>query len=227
VGSGPAPLVDAGTADALLADGLVLLEPAEAVANAMLKGWRSQQRSRGLSLTTIESRQLVVRRFLRYTADYPWNWTPSEVEEWTAELAGRGMAHSTMRNYQMTVALFCGYVCDPRYRWAEVCERHFRTHPVQVFHEWNTVIHRTEYEGRPGNRPLTREELQEFFDYCDTQVAATAVSGRKGWLAAYRDATLFKVAYAWGLRRREVTMLETVDWSQNPAAPEFGRYGGV
>lgn len=224
---GAPPLIGVATADELLSEGLVLLDPAETVASAMLTGWRSQQRSRGLALSTMDSRELVVRRFLRFTADYPWNWAPSDVEEWTAELAGRGMAHSTMRQYQTAVSLFCGYVSDGRYRWAEVCERHFGSHPVQVFHEWNTVIHRAEFEGRPGNRPLTRDELQVFFDYCDAQVVAKEASGRKGWLAAYRDATLFKVAYAWGLRRREVTMLETVDWSANAAAPEFDRYGAL
>ena len=168
-----------------------------------------------------------MRRFARFTGDYPWQWTCGEVEDWTAHLVGAGLTHSTVRNYQTAVALFCSYVSDPRYRWVEVCEQHFGQHPVQVFHEWNTVVHRSEYEGRPGNRPLTREELQAFFDHCDARVAAVSAAGRKGWLAAYRDAVAFKVIYAWGLRRREAAMLETVDWSANPAAAEFGRYGAV
>ena len=48
---------------------------------------------------------------------------------------------------------------------------------------------------------------------------------RKGALAAYRDATLFKVIYGWGLRRTETSKLDVADWGRNPAAPEFGRYG--
>ena len=48
---------------------------------------------------------------------------------------------------------------------------------------------------------------------------------RKGALAAYRDATLFKVIYGWGLRRTETSRLDVADWGRNPAAPEFGRYG--
>ena len=48
---------------------------------------------------------------------------------------------------------------------------------------------------------------------------------RKGALAAYRDATLFKVIYGWGLRRTEAAKLDMADWGRNPAAPEFGRYG--
>jgi hypothetical protein len=44
-------------------------------------------------------------------------------------------------------------------------------------------------------------------------------------LAAYRDATLFKVTYACGLRRPETSKLDVADWGRNPAAPESGRYG--
>ena len=50
-------------------------------------------------------------------------------------------------------------------------------------------------------------------------------SKRKGALAAYRDATLFKVIYGWGLRRTETSKLDLADLGRNPAAPEFGRYG--
>ena len=48
---------------------------------------------------------------------------------------------------------------------------------------------------------------------------------RKGALAAYRDATLFKVIYGWGLRRTETAKLDLVDFGRNAAAPQFGRYG--
>jgi hypothetical protein len=69
---------------------------------------------------------------------------------------------------------------------------------VQVCHEWNTAVHVADYQGRPGRRPFTRTELQAFFGFADAQVAA----GRKGWMAAFRDATLFKVTYAWGFFSR-------------------------
>lgn len=50
-------------------------------------------------------------------------------------------------------------------------------------------------------------------------------AGRKGWLPAFRDAALFKTAYAYGLRRREVRMLDLADFGPNPHAREFGGYG--
>jgi site-specific recombinase XerD len=98
-------------------------------------------------------------------------------------------------------------------------------HPVAIFHEWNTVAHLNDYEGSPEARPFSREEVQAFFDYADDQVGRAARSGHKGTLTAYRDATLFKVLYAWGLRRTECSKLDVVDWGRNPAAPEFGRFG--
>ena len=57
----------------------------------------------------------------------------------------------------------------------------------------------SENEGRAERRPLTRGELQAFFDVADDHVDRAAGSRRKGWLASFRDATLFKVVYWWGL----------------------------
>lgn len=94
-----------------------------------------------------------------------------------------------------------------------------------IAHEWNTIAHLNDYEGNPEARPFTRAELQRFLDYADDQVERAVTSKRKGALAAYRDAVLFKVVYGWGLRRTDTSKLDLVDFGRNPAAPEFGRYG--
>jgi integrase/recombinase XerC len=214
-----------GSAGQVLAAGVAYLDPAEAVLEGMLRGWAMQQTSRLLAPITIERREQVVRRFVRFVNDYPWAWTAAEVEEWTSSMVGRGLSHSSIRNYQQNVRLFVDYLGDRRYGWARVCEERFDSHPVQVFHEWNSAVHRNETEGRPVNRPFTRGELQRFFDHCDERVAHARQTGRKGWLAAYRDAALFKTIYGWGLRRKEVAMLDIADWGPNGRAPEFGRYG--
>ena len=60
-----------------------------------------------------------------------------------------------------------------------------------------------------------------------TRSTLIASSGKKGWLPAYRDAVMFKVAYSYGLRFNELRHLQTVDFSRNPHAREFGRYGVV
>jgi hypothetical protein len=116
---------------------------------------------------------------------------------------------------------------DARYGWAAACEEEFGPgqHPVAICHEWNTIAHLNDYEGDPEARPFTREEMQKFLDYADEQVERAAKGRRKGALAAYRDATLFKVMYGWGLRRTETSKLDLADWGRNPAAAEFGRFG--
>ena len=215
----------AGAARLVLVDGAVLLHPEPAVFEAMLAGWRLQQESRLLARLTVDSRDKTLRRFQAFAGSYPWQWTPQDVEEWTVSLRSAGRSHSTIRAYQNALAMFCGYVCDARYGWVHECEERFGSHPVQVCHEWNTADHVADYEGGPGRRPFTREELQAFFDFADDRVAAAREHGRKGGLAAWRDTTLFKVTYAWGLRRREAAMLDTTDFSANAAAPELGRFG--
>ena len=89
---------------------------------------------------------------------------------------------------------------DGRYGWAAACEEEFGPgqHPVAICHEWNTIAHLNDYEGSPEARPFTRDEIQRFLDYADDQVDRAVQGKRKGALAAYRDATLFKVMYGWG-----------------------------
>ncbi|WP_435109282.1 hypothetical protein [Nocardiopsis synnemataformans] len=101
----------------------------------------------------------------------------------------------------------------------------FGTHPIQIAHEWNTAVHLQENESDPAKRAFTHAELVTFFDHADDQVDRIPGHGRKGWLPAFRDATLFKTAYAFGLRCNETRMLDLVDFSRNPHAPAFGDFG--
>ena len=57
---------------------------------AMLTGGRAQQVARSLHDDTIKDRLFGVRRFQRFTDDWPWVWRPVDVEEFTAELRGDG-----------------------------------------------------------------------------------------------------------------------------------------
>ena len=165
---------------------------------------------------------------MEQTNEYPWTWTPVMVEEFFGDLRSvKRRKQSTMRRYQNALRLFCSYVSHPDYGWDRVCEQRFGTHPAQVFFEWNTATHVQDNEQSPTKRAFTKRELQDFFDHADDQVALIAASGRKGWLPAYRDATMFKVAYSYGLRFNELRHLQTVDFSRNPHAREFGSYGVV
>lgn len=216
----------AGSTKLELVSGVTHLRPEDATWEAMLRGWKSQQQSRNLKRGTYEPREKRVRAFHSYTNEYPWLWTPAHMDEWSASLTTeKHLTPSTVRGYQGTLRLFSEYVIDPRYGWAPVCEKVFGTYPVAIAHEWNTIPHLQDYEGDPEARPFTRKELQRFLDYADDQVERAIHSRRKGALAAYRDATLFKVIYGWGLRRTESSKLDLVDFGRNPKAPQFGRYG--
>lgn len=209
-----------------LVDSVTPLHPEEQTVEDMITGWRNQQLCRNLQLGTIEQRQQVVVRFIDYTNEYPWAWTPSMVEEYFGDLRSiRRIAHSTIRSYQTSLKLFCSYISNPDYGWDRLCESRFGTHPAQVFFEWNTAAHVQDNEQTPAKRAFTKTELQLLFDHSDTQVETIAATGRKGGLPAYRDAVMLKLAYSYGLRFNEVRHLQSVDFARNPHAREFGRFG--
>ena len=137
------------------------------------------------------------------------------------------IALSTARSDAAAIRAFCDYVSDARYQWVSVCQRLFGDVPAQICFDWNTAQHASEYEGRPGHRALTKRELQTLFDLIDDTVAAQHAAGSKSWITTLRDAAAFKSAYAFGLRRRELAMLDLADLGRNPHATEFGDYGVV
>ena len=150
------------------------------------------------------------------------------LDEWLGDLrAVRGLRRSTLRGYQEAIRMLCLYLTDPAYGWTGECETRFGTHPVQVVHEWNTAVHVQQAEGDPIKRAFTIDELQAFFDHADGEVARIRAAGRKGWLPAFRDATLFKIAYGYGLRRNETRMLDVADFGTNPHAPRVRRARGL
>ena len=218
-----------GVAHLSLVDGVVHLDEAAAVFEAMVVGWSRQQSSRLLADSTIEPRLALLRRFAEFAESYPWGWGPSDVEDFTVALmsGGQRLAPSTIRNYHLTLRMFCDYLTDPRYEWPTVCRDRFGQVPTQVCHEWNTVAHLNDYEGNPARRPLSYDELQALFDFLDERVDRVARSGRKGALAAMRDAQMIKTAYAFGLRRNELCRLEIADLRPNPHVAEWGTYGSV
>jgi site-specific recombinase XerD len=218
----------AGAARLVLADGVSLLRPDEQVFEAMLRGWRDQGLARNLAPATLQARERQVRALQANAGSFPWQWTLQSADEWFADLrAVRHCTRSTLRGYQVGIRGFCDYVTDPAYGWIEECLRRFGTHPVQVITAVNAAVHVSEVESEPVKRPFTRRELHELFSYADEQVAAKQAAGKKGWLTAFRDATLLKTAYAFGLRRTETRMLDASDFGRNPEAPEFGEFGVV
>ena len=219
-----------GAAHLMLADGVVHLDPAPAVFEAMLEGWTRQQRTRFLKWEgTIKPRLSLVRRFAAFTGQYPWEWEPAEVEAFFDHIRTKnpGFTVSAGRQYQNSLRMFMDFICDARYGWLSTCMERFGRAPAQILHEWNSVTHVTEYEGQPGRRPLTYEEVQALFDAADGRVEDKRARGRKGALTAMRDSALLKAFYAYGLRRQEMCGLDLSDLRRNPKTPDFGRYGAL
>lgn len=209
--------------------GVAILREEAVAFDAMLNGFATQQNSRGLDRDTVRGRRWQLERFRRFAGTYPWQWLPGDLEDFTTSLTSgpNRLAHSTIRIMHSTIRLFCDYLCDQRYPWVAECQRRFGATPSQICFEWNTIAHTSEYEGRPGRRPLDYDELQSLFDVADARVSAITTAGRKGALAALRDSQLLKTTYAFGLRRREVLGLELTDIRSNPKAKQWGRYGAV
>jgi integrase len=218
-----------GAAPLSLAPDVVHLDEPSAVFEAMLTGWARQQRSRLLAVATIEPRVALVRRFCEFVESYPWEWTAGDVEDFTTSLMSgdERLAPSTIRGYHLTLRLFCDYLLDGRYGWVGQCEGRSGAIPSQVCHDYNTAAHLVDYEGRPGRRPFTYDELETLFDFLDSRVEVIARTGRKGALAALRDAQMVKTAYAFGLRRRELCFLDVADLRPNSAMPAWGTFGAL
>ncbi|MHA6763112.1 tyrosine-type recombinase/integrase [Streptacidiphilus sp. PAMC 29251] len=195
----------------------------------MKEGWARQQSARFLRATTIAPRVRVIERFMEFTGQYPWQWTPAEGEAFIAHLRSgtKPIQMSTARTYEVTIGLFLEYLLDGRYSWLGTCEERFGEVPQEVFHEGNSVLHTVEYEGDPRRRPLTYDEIQALFDAADARVGKIREQGRKGALCALRDAAVLKSVYAYGTRRTESSRLDLVDLRRSRKAPQFGNCGSL
>lgn len=222
----------ADSASLELADEVVHLDAKGAMLDAMLKGWARQQRTRFLNEEgTIKPRLATVRRLVDFTNLYPWEWQSADAEAFISYLRSpnrsRPIVMSTGRGYETTLALFMSFITDGRYGWAVACLERFGQAPQQIFHEDNRVAHASEYEGQPGRRALTYDEVQALFDAADGQVEVAQTRGRKGTLTAMRDSALLKTVYAFGLRRNESRMLDLAGLRRAQKRPQYGGYGSV
>jgi integrase/recombinase XerD len=206
-----------------------LFRAEDRVFEAMLDGWRAQMLARGLVTATIETRCRVITRFQQFTGDYPWTWRPVDIEDFLADRRSgrRPIALTTLRADSNAITMFCAYLTHPAYGWPDLCERTFGDIPSQICFEWNTPRHTTDDAVPPTRRAFTKPELQRFFDCMDDLVDQEFTAGSKRWLPLLRDSIAFKVCYAYGLRRREVAMLDVHDFGPNPHVPAYGDFGAV
>lgn len=160
---------------------------------------------------------------------FPGLGGPCDLDEYMGHRrsGAKPLALSTLRSESNAIAMFCSFVCDQRYGWVDLCEKHFDDAPSQIVFEWNSPRHVTDDAGSPGRRAFTLGELQLLFDTIDDCVDAKHSARSKQWITGMRDSTAFKVAYAYGLRRRELVMLDVSDFGPNPHLPQYGSFGAL
>lgn len=194
-----------------LVDGLPLLRPDEQVFEAVIKGRRNHQLARNLSPGS---------SMTRTARSAPLPGTPMRCRgsgRRSTSMSGRSISGpctdasappcATIRDpYDSSATSWptrptadatsaCGTSVPTQSRWSTT---------------WNAATHADEAECEPERRAFTRLELEAFFDYADEEVLRVRGNGCKGWLPAFRDATLFKVV-RYGLRRNETRMLDLTD----------------
>lgn len=214
----------------LLRDDTVgLLRADERVFGALLDGWSAQMLARGLQTNTIKNRWGVVRRFQSFSGEFPWSWRPVDLEDYFAERRSgdRPISLTTLRADSNAVAMFCSFLTNPAYGWAKLCEQTFGDIPTQICFDWNTPRHTADDAVPTARRAFTRAELAQLFTVLDDEVDAGHAAGGKRWLTLLRDSIAFKLCYAYGLRRRELAMLDLHDFGPNPHVPAYGMFGAL
>ena len=93
--------------------------------------------------------------------------------------------------------------------------------------EYNLPVHVSENEAEPQRRAFSRDEVQRLFDYFDNRVDDLYATNKKAWLTTLRDACIARVAYAYGVRRRELLWLQVHDFGPDPHVPQYGGFGAM
>ena len=111
----------------------------------------------------------MARRVAEFANEYPWEWQCADVEAFIDSCRNRArpIVVSTARLYETTLRMFSAVPDRSTLRLARRMRAAVRRGAVQVLHEWNTVVHVSEYEGDPRRRPLTYDEVQALFDAAD------------------------------------------------------------
>ena len=229
VGGGVGRADLAGAAHLELVSGVVQLRPEDAMVEAMLRGWRAQQTARGLREDTIVPRERLVRRFVAFTNEYPWQWLPGA--------RGRVDADADRRAAS-------GAVDDPRLpdRSAAV-QRVPDRRPLRLGggvrggssgrRASGADLPRVEHDraperlrGQPGGpavHPRGVAAVPGLRRRAGRPRGAGETQGRAGRLPG-RHAVQGDLRRG-GCGAPRPSKLDVADWGRNPAAPEFGRYG--
>ena len=157
----------------------------EALFEAILAGWARQQRARMLAPSTIGPRERLVRRLQAHAgcvAVGVAGGASGGVDRGSVVAAVAAVTSRRFASIRSRSGCSASTCCDRRYPWVAICSERLGASPQQIVDERNLIVHVGGVRGHPGRRPLSREELQAFFDHCDAQVSAAArSSARARW----------------------------------------------
>ena len=221
-----------GSAALTLVSGVSLLHPDVQVFDAMLGGWGRQQSSRNLSAGTMETSGRWCAGSRCTTASFRGLVAGASGGVDRATARGHALAHSTIRVSAAGCARSC--VMSATRPTAGTVSASRGSGRIRCRSATTGTRRSTSPRSRPSRRrrALTRSEVQVLFDCRGRAVEAAARRGRKGFVTAFRDATMFKVCYAFGLRRRELVSLDVPTSAATRRPPSsassalcFVRYG--
>lgn len=156
----------------------------------------------------------------------PLGWSAEMVDEWMTDLrAVRGVRASTLRAARSRRG--CSASTPPTAPTAgpRSARSAFAATRCRLCTSGTAPCTFQDAEEDPARRACTRTELQGVLRLCRRACRRRARRRAQGLAAAFRDATLFEVAYAYGLRRNEVRMLDVADFGARSYAAAFGDYG--
>ncbi len=156
-----------------------------------------------------------------FSNEYLWQWQLAEVERSSTRCA-RVIARWRVdaRGYRTR----CG--CSATTSWTPLrlghrVRRSLRCCAGADPARMEPITHVNEYEGRPDDAADLRGSPGAF-DAADGRAEQIRARGRKGALAALRDAALLKTVYGYGLRRQEVVGLDLADLQRRPRLASAG-----
>lgn len=149
-----------------------------------------------------------------------------DYEAWSAFLA-KDLATSTLRTYQKHVRQVLNYVCNTDDLQASAAQTFGKKVPLFA-HRYNSIVHvSANAAGRKKLRPMTHEELEDFFDGYERRIEEALAYQPRAVRALYRDKALFHLMYVNGLRISEIPEIDIDDWRKLTEAPQLGKYGQV
>jgi site-specific recombinase XerD len=190
---------------------------------ATLESFKAEMLSSGMKPRTVDQYIGIVMRIAR-EAGRPIV-TAAEWDRRNRARVEGGIAQSTRRHDQIAFEKYVRHLQDPQYGWSLRFAEAYGAEPISPIHKANRIQHIEEDEiDEHEVHAISRPEFRALVSAIHLE-AKTAPSSRRR-RNALRDAAIFCVAGAYGLRVMEVAPLRVGSWSPYLGLP-FGDFSMV